>query len=111
MSRYDPKVSAEQVYADLEYLQENRIGEFVEKGEFISNSEIRSLVTVHKDPYEALDSSHALAVFTEWDEFKTYDWEKIYNDMLKPAFVFDGRNILERKHLKEIGFDVYSIGK
>jgi len=38
-------------------------------------------------------NAHAIAVLTEWDEFKTYDWQKIYTNMLKPAFVFDGRNI------------------
>jgi UDPglucose 6-dehydrogenase len=48
---------------------------------------------------------------TEWDEFKTYDWEKIYNNMTKPAFVFDGRNVVDRKKLLQIGFKVYTIGK
>tara|TARA_B110000971_G_C20011264_1_gene501653 strand:+ start:565 stop:1992 length:1428 start_codon:yes stop_codon:yes gene_type:complete len=108
---YDPKVSSERVYADLEYLQSNRIGDFVEKGSFLSSSEIRNLVTVHKDPYKAMDNSHAIAVLTEWDEFKTYDWKKIYKNMLKPAFVFDGRNILDKKEMKKIGFNLYSIGK
>jgi len=108
---YDPKVTAEQVYADLEYLQANRIGEFVEKGAFLSPEEIRNLVTVHTDPYKALEEAHAIAVLTEWDEFKTYDWQKIYDNMLKPAFVFDGRNIIEKDTLEKIGFSLYTIGK
>ena len=108
---YDPKVTAKQVYADLEYLQANRIGEFVEKGAFLSSEEIRSLVTVHVEPYKALENAHAIAVLTEWDEFKTYDWQKIYDNMLKPAFVFDGRNIIKKDALEKIGFSLYTIGK
>ena len=55
-------------------------------------------------PYEALEGAHALAVITEWDEFKSYDWNKIYDAMQKPAFVFDGRNILDQQKLEAIGF-------
>jgi UDPglucose 6-dehydrogenase len=47
---------------------------------------------------------------TEWDEFKTYDWQKIYDHMLKPAFIFDGRNILDGEKLKQIGFHYQAIG-
>lgn len=108
---YDPKVTEKQVYADLEYLQSNRIGEFVEKGAFLTSEEIRSLVTVHTDPYKALEEAHAIAVLTEWDEFKTYNWQTIYDKMLKPAFVFDGRNIIEKDTLEKIGFSLYIIGK
>lgn len=108
---YDPKVTAAQVYADLEYLQANRIGEFVEKGSFLSPEDIRALVTIHKEPYAALENAHAIAVLTEWDEFKNYDWQKIYDAMLKPAFIFDGRNILEVSKLETIGFQINCIGK
>jgi UDPglucose 6-dehydrogenase len=108
---YDPKVSEEQIIADLEYLQTHRVGQYVEKGELMSMDEIRSLVTVHKDPYFAMEAAHAIAVLTEWDEFKTYDWKKVYKEMLKPAFVFDGRNILDKNQLEAIGFDLYNIGK
>jgi UDPglucose 6-dehydrogenase len=68
-------------------------------------------VTSVSDPYEACKDAHAVAVLTEWDEFKTYDWQKIYDNMLKPAWVFDGRNIVDTEKLKAIGFRVYSIGK
>ncbi|MGB0173387.1 MAG: hypothetical protein ACPF9C_04750 [Flavobacteriaceae bacterium] len=47
----------------------------------------------------------------EWDEFKTQDFTKIYNQMEKPAFVFDGRKILDHNHLQSIGFTAYEIGK
>ena len=84
---------------------------FAEQGSFLTNEEIRNLVTVHKEPYSALKDAHAIAVLTEWDEFRTYDWQKIYNKMLKPAFVFDGIDILDRVSLKKIGFELYTIGK
>lgn len=95
---YDPKVQTEQIYHDLEYL-ETRSAE--------SN---RNGVSVFQDPYEACDGAHAIAVLTEWDEFKSYDWQKIYAKMLKPAKIFDGRNILDHKALREIGFQVNGIG-
>jgi UDPglucose 6-dehydrogenase len=47
----------------------------------------------------------------EWDEFKTYDWQKIYDGMLKPAFIFDGRNILDQVALETIGFTYKAIGR
>jgi len=48
---------------------------------------------------------------TEWDEFKTYDWKAIYSNMKKPAFIFDGRNILDKAEMEHIGFEYYSIGQ
>ena len=108
---YDPKVTEEQIFADLEYLQTHRVGIYVEQGEVMTMDEIRNLVTVHTDPYEAMESAHATAILTEWDEFKSYDWNKVYTDMLKPAFVFDGRNVVSKSELEEIGFQIYNIGK
>jgi UDPglucose 6-dehydrogenase len=99
ISVYDPKVKAQQIQTDL-----NNLGTR-------SEEENAELVQAFSDPYEACKDSHAVAVLTEWDEFKSYDWRKIYDIMLKPAFVFDGRNILDANKLKEIGFVVYSIGK
>lgn len=95
---YDPKVSAEQIYRDLDYLGTR------------SPEENRRLVKVVNDPYEACHQSHAIAVLTEWDEFKTYDWQQIFNNMYKPAFVFDGRNVLDKTQLRKMGFSAYSIG-
>jgi len=95
---YDPKVSADQMYADLDYLN-TRTAE-----------ENQLLVDVVQDPYEACRDAHAVAILTEWDEFKNYDWQKIYDAMLKPAHIFDGRNILDKGQLKRIGFKVSAIG-
>ncbi|KAG2535121.1 hypothetical protein PVAP13_9NG048300 [Panicum virgatum] len=63
------------------------------------------------DAYEATKGAHGLCILTEWDEFKTLDYQKIFDNMQKPAFVFDGRNIIDPEKLREIGFIVYSIGK
>jgi UDPglucose 6-dehydrogenase len=61
--------------------------------------------------HDAAVGAHALAVVTEWDEFKALDFAKIYGVMSKPAFVFDGRNILDLEKLREIGFRASGIGK
>jgi UDPglucose 6-dehydrogenase len=70
-----------------------------------------ALENFNYDPYITMDSSHAIAIITEWDEFKNYDWEKVYDSVQKPAFIFDGRNILDRDALSEIGFNYKSIVK
>lgn len=64
-----------------------------------------------EDPYQAAKGAHALVILTEWDSFKGLDYERIYAHMAKPAFVFDGRNILDLKHLQSLGFKTYGIGK
>ena len=64
-----------------------------------------------KDVYEACSQSHAIVICTEWDLFKELDYERIYAGMCKPAFVFDGRLILNREKLRGIGFEVHTIGK
>ena len=96
---YDPKVLEERIYTDLDHLNSR------------STEENRALLEVQNDPYEASENAHAIAVLTEWDEFKSYDWERIYNNMNKPAFVFDGRGILDMKALEKIGFVCYQIGR
>ena len=95
---YDPKVDAVQIQSDLNYLE--------------TRSEAANLQGVHvyDNPYDACKDAHAIAVLTEWDEFKEYDWQKIYDAMLKPAFVFDGRNILDAKKMNAIGFHYNKIG-
>jgi UDPglucose 6-dehydrogenase len=62
------------------------------------------------DPYKAVQGAHAIAIMTEWELYRSLDWEKIYKSMEKPAFVFDGRNLLDHKRLFEIGFNVYPLG-
>jgi UDPglucose 6-dehydrogenase len=95
---YDPKVPRKKVLADLDYLETRA-------------SENNALAISSFDtPYEACKNAHAIAVLTEWDEFVDYDWQKIYDDMQKPAFVFDGRNILNAAELESIGFVYQGVG-
>lgn len=99
ISVYDPKVKASQVFADLDHLKTR------------SGDKNKQLVEVHDDPYVSSKDSHAVAILTEWDEFRTLDWQLIYEGMLKPACVFDGRAILDREHMELIGFKYYAIGE
>lgn len=103
---YDPKVSKEQIINDLSYLQELQIS----NGQ-IPSYKIEDRVIIHDNPIDAMANSHAIAILTEWDEFAEYDWNYIYENVYKPAFLFDGRNVLNIKKIKEIGFDLYTIGK
>lgn len=64
-----------------------------------------------EDPYEASAGCSAIAVMTEWEIYAGLDFERIYRSMAKPAFIFDGRNILDHEKLYGIGFNVFPIGK
>ena len=96
---FDPKVTKERMFEDINYLQTRDEEENNELLKYIIN------------PYEVCKDAHAIAIITEWDEFKTYDWQRIYDNMKKPAFVFDGRNLLDHAKLRKIGFEVKAIGK
>ena len=74
-------------------------------------ADVQGVVTFVEDPYEAAAGCDAIAVMTEWDIYNTLDFEKIYETMRKPAFIFDGRNLLDHQHLFEIGFNVFPVGK
>ena len=90
---YDPKVESEQIFADLEIKADD------------------PRIEICADAYQALNGAHAMLVLTEWDEFRDLDFAKIFNGMHKPAWVFDGRNVLDMAKLRSQGFYVYSIGK
>ena len=92
ISIYDPKVSREQVYSDL-------------------GKDSMDKIQIEDDPYIACAGAHAIAILTEWDSFKTLDYQKIYDSMQKPAFIFDGRNIIDVKKMQSMGFQVWSVGK
>ena len=68
-------------------------------------------ITYEDDPYKAAVGADAIAVLTDWKEYKDLDYKKIFKGMRKPAFIFDGRNFLDHNHLFNIGYEVYSIGK
>jgi len=99
ISVYDPQVPETQMYADMEELETRPM------------DDNKARLTLASDAYEACKDAHAIAILTEWDEFKTLDWQRIYDNMKKPAFVFDGRLILDAPKLEKIGFEVYRIGK
>lgn len=97
---YDPQVTGERIKLD-----------FTEYSVLPENQTFESLVSIESEPYAACKDAHAVAILTEWDEFGKYDWQKIYDSMAKPAFVFDGRNVVDLDRLRTIGFEVYGIGK
>jgi UDPglucose 6-dehydrogenase len=90
---YDPKVELAQIQKDLDISTDNE------------------LVTYCVNAYEATKDAHAILILTEWDEFKALDFKKIYDDMHQPAFLFDGRNLLDLETLQAIGFEASGIGK
>ena len=99
VSIYDPKVPKEQIMMDL-----------VEPGT-IDEAKLNKHVQIAESAYHACAGADAVVVLTEWDEFKTLDYEKIFAGMNKPAFLFDGRLMLDHKKLREIGYTVECIGK
>jgi len=90
---HDPKVGPEQICKDLEIQPDHPGIEF-------SSSAV-----------QAAAGAHALLILTEWDEFRHLDYEAIFDSMVKPAWIFDGRNVLDHARLRKIGFKVYCIGK
>ncbi len=91
---YDPKVPAAEIISDV-----------------LGKGQTSSRLSVATSAYEAAKGAHAIAIVTEWDEFKTLDYAKIFEGMQKPAFLFDGRNIVDLANLRAIGFRASGIGK
>lgn len=109
---YDPKVSSGQIVHDLKLIMNDAYESYTSYSENSEQSKmVDERVTVETDPYEAVKDAHALVVLTEWDEFTAYDYQRIFDSMNKPAFLFDGRRILDIDALKAIGFDTYQIGR
>ncbi|KAK1363459.1 UDP-glucose 6-dehydrogenase [Heracleum sosnowskyi] len=108
LSIYDPQVTEDQIQRDLT----------LNKFDWDHPAHLQPLspaskkdITVVWNAYEATKDAHGICILTEWDEFKNLDFQKIYNNMQKPAFLFDGRNVVNPQKLRDIGFIVYSIGK
>merc|ERR1712232_877573 len=93
---YDPKVS-----------REDALREFKDHGMEVEDDNL----VFAKTPEEAVEGAHAIVLLTEWDEFKNYDYTKFYDKMMKPAFLFDGRNMLQHGLLEKMGYDVRALGK
>lgn len=97
ISVYDPQASSEDIKSSLIPV--------------CSRAGPRDRFETVTDPYQACYGAHAVAVLTEWDEFKELDFKRIFDSMQKPAFLFDGRNILDLKEIGEIGFQAFGIGQ
>ena len=91
---YDPEVREDKIRKDL-------------SREKIADDQLK----VSRDPYEACNESHAIAILTEWEEFKDLDYQRVFESMEKPAFVFDGRNLLDMEAMRSIGFQIRGIGR
>lgn len=91
---YDPKVKENQIREDL-----SRENGWEHK------------LKIYSNPYDACLDSHAVVILTEWDEFRELNYQRIFDSMKKPAFLFDGRNILDNKAMQKIGFQTKGIGK
>ena len=104
---YDPKVSESQIRKDLlGVMQTQQLSNNVDPEAIIDNN-----VTFCSSAAEAADNAHGVVILTDWDEFTTADFKSIHDQMLRPSFVFDGRNVVDRAKLRELGFEVYAIGK
>jgi UDPglucose 6-dehydrogenase len=77
----------------------------------ISLGQLANKVIFEPDPYQAVQGAHAIAIATEWKQFIVLDYQSIYNSMVKPAFIFDGRNLLDHSSLFDLGFNVIPLGK
>ena len=83
----------------------------LENAKYDLGPELSSRIEFEPDPYKAAEGAHAIAILTEWEQFKELDYERLHASMSKPAFIFDGRNLLDQKKVFEIGFNVYPIGR
>lgn len=96
---YDPKVTAQQIFNDLE------------KSTSIPQEELATKIKIYNHPDTFFQQAHAIVIVTEWDQFKTFDYTHIKKQMQQPAFIFDGRNILNPAEITQIGFQYIGIGK
>ena len=104
---YDPKVPAAQIRDELEAAFRTRRGILNPADKELIENNVRVVQSCE----EAAHGAHAIAVLTEWDEFRSADFAKIQDSMHQPAFVFDGRNVLDRQALEAAGFEYHGIGK
>jgi UDPglucose 6-dehydrogenase len=97
---YDPKVEHKQIWADL-----------AEANPLTPLESIQQQVTICSSASEACKGAEAIVIATEWREFREINWEEVYHNMTKPAFLFDGRLLLDAEKLTKIGFKVATIGR
>jgi UDPglucose 6-dehydrogenase len=109
---YDPQVPHDQIWVDLQEASPHLSLEtsvymfFLPYSILISFSVVKKQVTICDSALDACKEAEAIVIATEWKEFKGIDWEIVYASMSKPAFVFDGRLLLDAEKLRKIGFKV-----
>ena len=97
---YDPKVSHEQIKIDLN-LPEARQEQYLNEGSWSYATSIS----------EAIKSSDAIVIITEWEEFKYLNWKEIKSKMRNPSWIFDTRSIINISEAEKYGLKVWSVGK
>ena len=95
---YDPKVKESQIFFDMNYINGN-------------DKKNKQHISIYNNPIDCIHKTNIIAILTEWDEFKDYDWKNLYKKMRKPAYIFDGRNILDKVKLESIGFNYIGLGR
>lgn len=73
--------------------------------------DVKGNIEFTEDPYKAAAGADAIAIMTEWDDFKGLDYTRIYSLMRKPSFIFDGRNILDAEKIRKEGFRYFGVGR
>ena len=104
---HDPRVPEKQIRQELLLACTDMSGHLTEKDRWL----VENNISIANDCYEAADDAHAIAVLTEWDQFKALDFEKVHASMHRQSFLFDGRNLLDQAAMDAIGFEMHSIGK
>jgi len=102
---YDPMVSSSRIKEDIENQMKTSQKDDDEILKYMNR------VNICDDAYLAIEKSNLVVICTEWDEFIKLDWNKIYHKMGTNPWVFDGRNLLDRKKIKKIGFKTFFIGQ
>jgi len=87
---YDPMIKKNQILQDLNYLWDS-----LEVSKNLKEKYLEK-INVHKDYSNAIEKSFAIAILTEWDEFKNYNWNEIVSKLMKPIRIFDGRRLLNK---------------
>jgi len=109
---YDPQVKREDMLKEIERIGDNGDDTAPENNNKLFSAEsLEKGVKTTTNIYDVCEKAHALVILTPWDEFKNLDFQMIYASMAKPAFIFDGHNILDHDLLRGIGYDVHAIGK
>jgi UDPglucose 6-dehydrogenase len=109
---YDPQVTEETIRDELTAVVHNGENRTPSRVIHVLTG-VKSHVRVVGSPYDAAVEAAAVVIATEWDVFRCdqMDYRRVYDGMKKPAYLFDGRLVVDEKPLTEIGFKVEIIGK